>query len=189
MIDIRMFTNIFDMKKLMVLYIALASCLIVNAQVLDRPSQLKKGQFSIGIEPAILIRQNNSGLILFLQGGAGLTGKLDLGIKYGVSNGDDYFGVDLGIQPIRFINISFGAHNQHTFGLDGTALLTIPISAVKLFAGFDLDLHFYNDVDPDYWLPVGITTRLRSNLELLLEADIALDNTYNAIAGGLNVRF
>ena len=178
------------MKKLLLL----TACLIalsVSAQVFNTASTLKKGQFSVGFEPGVYAN-GDSDFSLFLHGGAGLTSNVDLGVKIGLLNGDTYIGGDVEFALGRRFSLSFGAHSQNEFGIDGTALFTFPLKkGIGLYTGFDADIWFIDDETyMPMWIPVGLQIKMKSNMAFLFEAEINVtDVGRHYIGGGLSFFF
>ncbi len=177
------------MKKSITALAFLLLAVTLNAQVFNSASTLRKKQFSLGLEPALLMNGDNN-LYLFMHGGVGLTSKVDFGIKLGI--GDEMFiGGDVEFRLARIISLSVGAHSFGEFGIDGTLLLSGPVSSgVYLFGGLDLDILLERDTDQlELWIPIGVEVALRRNMSFIFEAEISATDSYNVLGGGLNFYF
>jgi hypothetical protein len=177
------------MKKLSLAIGLFLLAFALNAQVFNSASTLRKKQFSLGLEPALFMNGDNN-LYLFVHGGAGLTSKVDFGLKLGI--GDElYFGGDVEFRLARIVSLSVGAHSFGEFGLDGTLLLSGPISSgVYLFGGLDMDVLLEQDNDQlQLWIPVGVEVSLKRTMSFIFEAEISVTDYYNVLGGGLNFYF
>jgi len=174
------------MKRIILLFaviVVFTTC--VNGQVFHSASTLKKGTFSVGVEPSVFVNGGEN-FYLFLHGGYGIKKGLDLALKFGVGN-DNYFGADLEFAIQRNISLTVGAHSFNNFGLDGALLFNIPIkSDIKLVTGIDADINFAEDVELPIWIPVGLEIYLKKNTVLIFESEIKLTNpAYHFFGGGL----
>jgi hypothetical protein len=171
------------MKKIIVIISTLFIFSAAQSQVFNTGSTLKKGEFSLGLEPLIYGGANE--FMMFFHGGYGLKSGVDLGISAGFLNGQ-YFGADLEWRLMRYISLTTGAHYFGDFGLDGTLNLTFPIRKdTRIFTGVDVDINFPkgSTVIP-LWIPIGVELGLRKNMAFILEGEIALTNNTNSILGG-----
>lgn len=185
------------MKKLYFLFALAFICSNVFAQVFNTGQTLKRGVFSLGIEPALHIDGGSDGLILFLHGGYGIKSGLDGGVKFGFGD-KNYFGANLEFALGKRISLAVGAHDFGYFGLDGTLNFAIPLkSDIQLFAGLDTDLNFHQGKDESgenktsievpFWIPLGLEVGLSRNMSLIFESEIGLNETaYHVIGGGLS---
>jgi hypothetical protein len=178
------------MKKL----VTVIACLfIVNqlfSQVFNTACTLKRGTFSLGLNPAYY----NDNLGLFLHGNAGLVSGVDLALKYGFLDGPDYIGADIEWAVLKGkpdVSITTGAHSRDYFGLDLAANLSFPLKdGISLYTGADTDLVFNNDVDLLLWIPVGIEIDIRKQMSFLFEAEIPVNNiAFAVIDGGIMFYF
>lgn len=179
------------MRKLIVAFLLVASSLISFSQVFNTGQTLKKGNFSAGFEP-VVIMNGGTDFILFVHGGYGLTKGVDFGVSIGVLGPDNYIGADVEFALARWTSVAVGAHHFGSFGLDGTFNFTFPIRKdVRVFTGADLDVNFNTDKTRFLlWLPVGVEVGLRKNMSFIFEASIGLtDPAYHLIGGGLNFYF
>jgi hypothetical protein len=71
------------MKKLFITIYALIIALSLQAQIFGTSGTLKKGTFSIGLEPAVLVNSGYNDFMFFAHGGYGLKQGIDLGIHCG----------------------------------------------------------------------------------------------------------
>ena len=172
------------MKKLIFLVLL---CLGISSygQVFNTGETLKRGSFSIGLNPVYYYND----LGLFLHGGAGITSGLDLALNIGFLEGPTYVGGDLewkllGGKPD--VSLITGAHVRGDFGLDIGLNLSVDIKgSVDLFTGLDTDLNFL-DSDTQWlvWVPVGVEIKLKSSIGLILEGDVPCTNETEGIFGG-----
>lgn len=177
------------MKKLIVV---LAGCILTfNAfnQVFNTASTLKKGTFSLGIEPLIYLNGGNE-FYLFFHGGYGLKPGIDLALELGVG-GTNYIGGNLEWRLRKNISLVTGAHSFGDIGLDGSLLFNIPIkNDTKLYTGGDLDVVFADEILLPVWIPIGVDIRLKRGMSFLFEAEIGLnDPAYHVLGGGLMFYF
>jgi hypothetical protein len=185
------------MKKLFLLIFASFTITGVYGQVFNTGQTLKKGVFSLGIEPALHIDGGANGVILFGHAGYGLKSGLDAGIQLGFGE-KNYFGANLEFALSNNISLGVGAHDFGYFGLDGTLNFAIPLrSDIHLYSGLDTDINFIEGTNSEgesettmrvpFWIPIGIEVGLSRNTSLLFESEIALnDPAYHVIGGGLN---
>lgn len=179
------------MKKILIVFLALVVSLSATSQVFNTGQTLKPKQFSLGIEPAVLIN-GNANFIFFLHGGVGITKGVDFGLTLGVLGASNYFGADVEFAIGKHLSVAAGAHNFGVFGIDGTLNATFPIRKdVRIFTGLDTDINFpANDTQLLLWLPIGVEIGMRSNMSFIFEAEIGLNNpAYSLIGGGLNFYF
>lgn len=172
------------MKKIVSVIICLFIATQIYSQVFNTASTLKKGKFSLGLNPAYY----NDNFGLFLHGNAGIVSGVDLAIKYGFLDGSDYIGADLEWAILKSkpcISITTGAHSQNDFGLDLSGNLSFPVmGGISMYTGVDTDLLFNNDIDLLLWLPFGIEFKIRKRMSFLFEAEIPVTNTAFAIIDG-----
>ena len=164
------------MKKLFVLIFVLGlSTIFVQAQVFNTSSTLKRGQFSVGIEPGLYIN-GSSDFNLFLHGGVGITHNTDFGLKLGVLGNETYIGGDVEFALAKIFSLSVGAHSWGDFGLDGTGLLTFPLtSGVKIYT---------NEVQVPLWIPVGLQIGMNKNMAFIFESEINVTDVGSHFLGG-----
>jgi hypothetical protein len=183
------------MKKILLITACFCLPLLAFSQVFNTASTLKPGKFSLGIEPVVY----DNDLGLFLHGGVGLKSGVDLSLKYGFLKYDDYFGADLEWRLLAGkpnISLTTGGHIQHDLGLDLGLNLSFPVTAgAELYTGLDSDINFYEDpVGTKFlaWLPIGIQLSLKPQMSFMLEAEIALSESWytpNIFGGGLAFYF
>ncbi|SRR6056297_1377641 len=189
------------MKKisLLLLFAAFLS-LQSSGQIFNTGQTLKKGTFSLGLEPTLHIDGGADGFIFFAHAGYGIKPGLDIGLKFGLAN-PNYFGADLEFALGKRLSLSTGVHNYNNFGLDGTLNFVIPIkNDIRIFTGFDADFNFVETTNQEgnkkteimtpLWFPIGLDIGLSSNMSLLFETEIGItDEAYHIIGGGLNFYF
>lgn len=164
---------------------------LTSAQVFNTASTLKKGQWALGFEPAILAGDNIEDLYIFGYGGVGITSGVDLGLRVGLGE-ETYFGGDVEFMLGKNFSISAGAHSWYNFGLDGTALLSFPIGKNGVFfTGFDMDIDFAeNETYTPAWIPVGVEIKIKKSMAFMFEANInVIEDYYHFIGGGLMLYF
>ena len=178
------------MKQTIATFIlAMGFMLSSQAQVFNTATTLKKGQWNLGIQPALLLDADE--LILWVNGGVGLVSGVDLNLRLGLFEGDEYFGADVEFQMGKRFSLSAGAHSWGDLALDGTALLSFPITkGTYLYTGADLDVVLADDVIIPLWIPIGIEIGIKSKMSFILETDINVpDNASHMLGGGLNFYF
>jgi hypothetical protein len=178
-------------KTLPAVCFLLLSMTCLNAQVFNTSSTLNRGQFSAGFEPGIYVDGGND-FSLFLHGGAGINSSTDFGLKIGLLNGVTYIGGDIEFSIVKFFSISAGAHAKGNFGLDGTALITLPLGGVaKIYSGLDADIEFNaGDVSIPVYIPVGLEIPLRKYMLFVFESEVNVtSNGPHYLGGGLNFVF
>jgi hypothetical protein len=186
------------MKKIKVALIALLFPCLAFAQVFNTASTLSPGKFSVGINPMVY----NENFGLFLHGGVGIKSGIDLGVRYGFMEYDDYFGADIEWSLLAgkpSLSLVTGAHKFHDTGLDLGLNLSFPItSGVQMYTGLDMDIIFgedYRGENQTYtpvWLPIGVEIPLKSNISFMFEAEIPLNNEpygEEIFGGGLAIYF
>ena len=164
---------------------------LLNAQVFNTSSTLKKGQFSAGFEPGIYIDGGND-FNLFLHAGAGITHSVDFAVKLGVMGNDVYIGGDVEFALNKYFSISAGAHSKGNLGLDATGLFTFPLShAARIYSGLDADVVFTEgDTQLPIYLPIGIEIPIKKYILFVFETEIRLTSQgEHFIGGGLNFLF
>ena len=176
-------------RTILLTFITVLSITLVRSQVFHSAQTLKKGGFSLGVEPSVIVNGNES-FYLFLHGGYGIKSGLDLALKFGVGN-ENYFGADLEFAIKKNISLTVGAHDFGSFGLDGALLFNIPIkSDLKLVTGLDMDINFPDEVELPLWLPIGLEVNLKKNMSLIFESEIGLTPpAYHFFGGGLAFYF
>jgi hypothetical protein len=178
------------MKKITVLLLFLFFIITFsNAQVFNTAQTLKKGIFSVGIEPMLIA--NGTDFTMYFHGGYGLTNGVDLAVKFSAFSPVNYVGADVEFNLSKYFSLSTGAHFWGDFGLDGTLLGTLPVKkGINFYSGFDTDMNFGSSVYLNFWIPVGFEIQIKKKMSFILEASIGLNNTANHyIGGGLNFYF
>ncbi|HPW67200.1 MAG TPA: hypothetical protein PLY32_05855 [Salinivirgaceae bacterium] len=178
------------MKRIIVIVTSLLVFGSANAQVFNTGTTLKPKDFSLGVEPAVIIN-GDADFILFLHGGYGLTKGIDFGLTVGVLGPANYFGADIEFMVHKNMSLAFGAHHFGRFGLDGTFLATFPIkNVVNVFGGLDLDVNISEDTDFLLWFPIGVEVGIRKGMSFIFETQVGLTNpAYHLIGGGVNFYF
>ncbi len=186
----------------LVLFVAIATA--SQAQTLFNGAQtLKSGNWSMGIDLAYA-DIGDGDFALFFHGGYGLGNNSDLGLKLGFGWNDAYIGLDYEKTLLvgkPSVSVFGGLHYWNDFALDLGALVTFPISNVRITTGLDFDLVFGEadkDGDADteseiftpIWLPLNIEVYLKKHLSLVFEGNIKLsDDAFTTVGGGLNIYF
>jgi hypothetical protein len=185
------------MKRLLIICVITLSCtLSAFSQIFHTANTLGPGKFMLGIEP-VVFAQGNSNLGLFFHGGIGIKSGIDLRMKYGfINDHTDYFGGDLDwrlYNGIPCISLTTGIQSfGNNVGLNGALNLSFPIkSDIHLYTGLHTNLYFTHS-NNQFWFPVGIDIDLRSNVALILEAEIPVNDSdydYGVIGGGFSFKF
>jgi hypothetical protein len=179
------------MRKLFVVLVACVLAGSLHGQVFNTGQTLRPGNFSLGLNPVFF----NDDLGLFLHGGIGIKSGIDLGIRYGVLDGEDYFGADLEWRLVSgkpSVSLMTGGHVLYNFGLDFMLNVSFPIrSDTHLYSGLDSDIIFGdNDTHFLLWLPIGLELKLRRSIGFILEGEIPLtDPAYGIFGGGVAFYF
>ncbi|MEA3317444.1 MAG: hypothetical protein U9R54_05765 [Bacteroidota bacterium] len=184
------------MKKSLIILIVSLFSIASQAQVFNTGQTLKKGVLSLGVEPVMHINGGANGFVLFAHAGYGLKSGIDVAVKFGLDN-PKYFGADLEFALGKRFSVAVGAHNYNNFGLDGTFNFVFPINSdVRIYSGLDADINFWTDSNDElntnipFWIPVGLEVGLSSNMNLIFESEIGINNNaYHIIGGGLNFYF
>lgn len=169
---------------------------VLQAQVYGTGQTLRSGRASFGVEPVLYsYRSGDNNFYLFFHGGLGLTSGFDLGARLGVLGNRTYIGGDFewNLHPRNpAISFSVGVHSFHNVGLDGTVNISFASArGLQMYSGLDTDVIF---TDPGtrtpIWLPVGFVFPFRRSVELLLEAEVGLnDDAWTILGGGVNFYF
>jgi hypothetical protein len=179
-------------KMTAVLFMLLMSP-VLYSQVLENALTLRTGKMNLG---AFLTDYANDDLGLFVNGGYGLGPGYDLGMQLGVGYSETYFGADVewllkAGKPA--ISVAAGAHVFGDLGLDGTLNFSFPLSRqVDLYTGLDMDINFVKtgngrDTQVPLWLFVGTEIGLRSNINLLFELELDInDDAWSIFSAGIN---
>ena len=114
------------MKKVILSLTLSVFSIFAFSQVFNTGQTLKKGTFSLGLNPAYHINGPSDGINIYFHGGYGIKQGIDLSIKFGVGD-TQYFGADLEWALGKKISLTTGAHDFGEFGLDGTLNFTIPL--------------------------------------------------------------
>jgi len=182
------------MKKVIILFLLLISTALF-AQVLENAGTLPTGKANLGV---FLVDYANDDLGLFVNGGYGLGPGYDLGMQLGVGYSETYFGADVewllkAGKPA--ISVAAGAHVFNDLGLDGTLNFTFPINRqIDLYTGLDMDINFVKvgerkDTQVPFWLFLGTEVGLRSDINLLFELELDLnDDAWSIFSAGINFR-
>lgn len=179
------------MKRTITFLLLLTLAVSVSAQGFYSSQRLKPKQFTLGIEPAVLVN-GNANFMLFLHGGVGIAKGVDLGLTFGTLSSTNYFGANLSFGMGQYLSATFGAHSFGVFGLDATLAANFPLRKdIRLFSGVDTDINFYDDKPHlQLWLPLGVEIGLRSNMSFVFETNIGLvKQSYHLIGAGVNFYF
>ncbi len=167
---------------------------VLTAQVFNTGLTLREGEISIGINPAYYNTASGN-LGLYLHGGYGINSKVDIAFKYGLFDGSDYIGGDLEYNLLKKSDIHFsvsgGLHGWKdiSIGVDFTGNITFQVNKMEFYSGLDVDIDFIKTSadrvsNTKIWLPLGFNTNIMDKLELILEADIAINDYATSIFGG-----
>jgi hypothetical protein len=179
------------MKKNLFILVMLFAASSLFAQSFNTGEILQPGHFSAGVNPVL----NEKDLAVFLHGGYGISNKVDLAVRYGIFEGEDYIGADLewslkNSQRYQFSLIT-GGHMRHDFGLDAGLCLSLPLgSYASLFSGVDMDLEFANEFKHYTWVPLGVELSWKNRMSIILEADIPMSEwAWHIFGGGIAIYF
>lgn len=178
-----------------ILFTLIFSSILANAtaQSFNTGKLLDRGSYSLGANP--LFTGSNNAFSMYLHGGAGLSEKVDFAVRYGIFEGDDYFGADfewgLYYTPAIQLSLVTGAHVQRDMGLDAGLCLSFSLTPeIYLFSGMDMDIEFDAETEFFTWIPIGLEIYLRRQLSLIMEADLAISEfAPNLFGGGVAVYF
>jgi hypothetical protein len=179
-------------KKYPIVFLLVLVPIMLNAQVFGTGQTMRRGATSIGINPALYLREGDDELYLYIHVGHGIRKGLDLGAKVSVVGEETYFGADLewrlsGRSP--YISISAGGHKFWDFGVDATLNVTFPLKRrMNLYFGGDMDIEFTEpeSITP-FWAFVGLDIGLSRKIALLLEGCFGInDEAWDILSGGLN---
>ncbi len=164
--------------------------LTLNAQVFSTAKVLNPLKFSFGLAPAYY----NTSIGLFLTGDVGIKKGLDFGLRYGVLEGEDYFGADFEWRLLSGkpdLSLTTGCHLWGDVGLDIAGNVSFRLkNDIALYTGLDMDLNFGDELWVPLWIPVGIDIRLTKNISFLFEAEIPITpDAYPIIDGGFLFNF
>jgi hypothetical protein len=157
--------------------------------------------FSLGVEPQTYLTYSGSN-ILFLHGGVGLGGGVDLGIQYGIPfgnyGGDRYFGAAAEFSLLRdskqspALSLEVGAHalNRTSYFLDSTLMISKVVRKAEPYLALDANISLPPATLKPEWRAVGgIGYRLTHVTELMLELGLGLDHYSSYLSAGLNLYF
>ncbi|NJM15823.1 MAG: hypothetical protein HC896_11085 [Bacteroidales bacterium] len=179
------------MKRSVLLFSFFLLAFATQAQVFNTASTLKKGSFSLGLEPVVYVSGASEGFNMFVHGGIGIQSGIDLGIKAGVLGSTNYFGADLEWKLAKNVSLTTGAHSFADFGLDAALNISFPLTkGAQLYTGIDADINFGNEIYVPLWVPVGVELSLKKSMAFILEAEIGIsDVAYHIFGGGLAFYF
>ena len=175
---------------LIILAFTLLSCPVFS-QTFNTAHILRPGHFSAGINPVL----NNHEPGLYLHGGYGINKLVDLGVRYGILEGQDYFGADLewALSRSKSFQLSLitGGHVLNDFGFDLGLSLSIPMTEYAIiFTGLDMDFYPQPGTHHYTWLPIGVEVKWLRNSSIILEEDIPMsDWAWNIFGGGIAFYF
>ena len=175
------------MKKITLILFIVTVPAFLYAQVFRTADILKKNTWTLGANPILYEKEPG----LFLHAGYGLHKKVDLEVKYGFFNSDDYKGASLKwmIKHNEKFSASLvtGAHMKRDMGIDLGGIVSFPAGSYAfIFTGVDVDLVFGKNIDHYTWIPVGVEVRFRREASFILEADIPMSHfAWNIFGGGL----
>ena len=185
------------MKKILLSLLAITFFAnILTAQVFNTGQTIKTGEVAFGVSPTYY-NSNSGTLALFLHAGYGISDDLDFGFRFGFFDGVNYIGGDIEKnfyhQNNLAISLTAGVHGWKDVGVgvDVTGNLTLQIEQFEVYSGLDVDVDFMKTLDgrdsrTNIWIPIGFNANIMDDLELILEANIALSENVNSIfCGGL----
>jgi hypothetical protein len=173
------------MKLLLLSLVLIFFSMFSYSQSFNTGETLRAGHFSTGINPVL----SNNSLGVYLNGGYGISKQIELDLKYGIFNGQDYVGADLewNLRSTNRMDLSIvtGAHSANYYGLDAGLVASFPVSSyVTILSGVDADFNFNMNHDRFFWWPVGVEVNLSKQVSIMLEADIPLVDFAPGIFGG-----
>ncbi len=184
------------MNKLIIAAILWLTFTTSYSQVYGTAGTLSEGKFNLGVIPTFLNNYGNNELMLFIQGGYGLTQNIDFGLKLGFLGDDSFFGTDVEYKIGKNFSLTGGAHSFYDkIGLDGTALFTINLNkSSRLTSGLDYDLILTDGPGnlQFFCIPINLEVDLKRNVVFMMEVDIDTkigNNAYDIIAAGLQFYF
>ena len=181
------------MKKLILLALILCAGIRSNAQVLGSAQTLGKGKGNFGMMPALFVHGGNDQLMLFMNGGYGISNGVDLGLKLGVFGNSNFIGMDVEFSKGKNFSLAGGFHSFNDFAMDLTGLVGFNLgNGVRLSTGLDMDIVFANSTRVPVWLPINLEIWIKNNMTFMLEADIdtkLFDQSYHMISAGFQVYF
>ena len=147
---------------------------ISAAQVLNTAQSIQGGSFTMSASPAVYMKDGANELALFVYGGYGLAGGLDLHVRAGFFETSNYVGGALEWTLKRreapYISILAGAHRRDDPGFDGTMNLTFQTKrGFEWYLGLDTELILDDDPDLPAWIFVGLNHNLIDQVDLMAE--------------------
>ncbi len=174
------------MKKIIILISFILCMGNIHAQVFSSGKLLRKGGFSLGLEPAYYTSGNNTHL--FFHADARIKPGIALSLRLGAGN-TNYFGGALEWQLSNIFYLTTGIHDFGGLALDGTIKANLPVrNDVGLFFGLDSDVMLEDNLKSMFWIPLGVEIDLKKWISLIFESGIGIkSNTSHIIAGGVNI--
>jgi hypothetical protein len=180
------------MRKLTVL--SLVACVLLisfsgsHAQVYNTAQKLKSGTFRLCVAPLALVSGGDVDPGIYVLGGIGVTGMMDLYFSTRVANDYTNFGVGMQwalVKGAPALSLTTGAHLGPGIGIDGTFDMTFPAGgSVVLYGGLDLDIDFnHSNMVVPAWLFLGPRVQIKRNATLYLEVDIGMTREAPDILG------
>ena len=148
---------------------------ISSAQVLNTAESLQGGSLALSASPAVYMKDGANELALFVYGGYGLAGGLDLHVRAGFFETSNYVGGALEWTLKRrnspFLSILAGAHRRRRSWLRRHDEPDLPNSKRLRMVTSDWIPILILDDDPDLpaWVFVGVNHNLIDHIDLLAE--------------------
>ena len=143
------------------------------AQVFNTSNSLQRGSFAISASPVVQMKDGSNVLAMYVYGSYGIGRGIDLHVKTGFFEGDNYVGGNLEWTIRRtspFISLSAGAQYVTDPGVDGTLNLTFPMqNGFEIYLGLDTDLILDDDPDLPAWVFLGGAYNLINQVDIMAE--------------------
>jgi hypothetical protein len=180
------------MRKFIVSSVMTCSILLStasHAQVYNTAQKLKTGTFRLCVAPLVLVDNGATDLGMYVLGGVGVTGSMDLYLSSRMANDNRAnFGVGLQwalVKGTPALSLTTGGHVGPGIGIDGTLDLAFPLgSTVVFYGGLDADIDFHlSETTVPAWVFLGPRVQIRKNATLFVEVDIGLTLETPSILG------
>lgn len=161
---------------------------ILKAEITSHADTLNAGATALGVSTEIYMEPAE--YQADINFGYGITNKMDLNFRFGLSTIDIYLGADLEYKFYTSEKIDFstsiGAHFQDEFFIDATPLMAYKFNKFSLLTGFDINLMLAKH-DNSFGLNwvLGTFIPIRNNMSFLADLGLNLSNYYNWISAGL----
>ena len=164
-------------------FIAILFCFVLvlpaQSQIMQDARSLEQGALSFHLAGAVFAFDGVSTLTGHARVRYGLSERIDLTLRAGISEVEDtYGGAQLDIlmrdEP-PFVSLSAGGHFQKDPAVDGTLNATWPLpNNIHIYSGVDFDLVFDDDPDLPAWAFLGTLLPIRRSIDINLEIAVGL---------------